>query len=71
VPVPTGGSKTFNSFTPKVTLQWEPMDTVTLYVGASKGFKSGGFTIGVPGPGVNPITSKGHIASVSDVKTGT
>jgi iron complex outermembrane receptor protein len=71
VPVPTGGSKTFNSFTPKVTLQWEPMDTVSLYVGASKGFKSGGFTIGVPGPGVNPITSKGHIASVSDVKTDT
>lgn len=54
VPIPTGGQKSFNSFAPKATLQFEPSDNLTLYGGVSKGFKSGGFTIGVPGPGVDP-----------------
>jgi iron complex outermembrane recepter protein len=53
-PIPTGGRKSFNAFTPKATLQFEPSDNLTLYGGVSKGFKSGGFTIGVPGPGVDP-----------------
>ncbi len=54
VPIPTGGKKSFNALTPKATLQFEPSDNLTLYGGVSKGFKSGGFTIGVPGPGVEP-----------------
>ncbi|ARR53241.1 TonB dependent receptor [Rhizorhabdus wittichii DC-6] len=54
VPIPTGGEKSFNAFTPKATLQFEPSDNLTVYGGVSKGFKSGGFTIGVPGPGVEP-----------------
>nr|WP_198148622.1 TonB-dependent receptor [Sphingomonas sp. Y57] len=52
--IPTGGKKHFTAFTPKVTLQYEPTNNVSLYAGVSKGFKSGGYTIGVPGPGVDP-----------------
>lgn len=46
----------FEAFTPKATLQFEPSDDVTLYAGVSKGFKSGGFTIGVPGAALKPET---------------
>ncbi|MBL4802216.1 MAG: TonB-dependent receptor, partial [Emcibacter sp.] len=53
---PTGGEKSFNSFTPKATLQFEPNENMMVYAGVSKGSKSGGFTIGVPGPGVEPET---------------
>lgn len=56
VPIPSGGSKSFNSFTPKATLQFEPTKDLSIYAGVSKGFKSGGFTIGVPGPGTDPET---------------
>lgn len=51
---PTGGRKHFTAFTPKATLQYEPTSNVSIYAGVSKGFKSGGYTIGVPGPGVDP-----------------
>lgn len=54
VPIPSGGEKSFNAFTPKATLQFEPSPNLNLYAGISKGFKSGGFTIGVPGPGTDP-----------------
>lgn len=54
--IPTGGDKSFNAFTPKATLQFEPTRDLSIYAGISKGFKSGGFTIGVPGPGTDPET---------------
>ena len=51
---PAGGKKHFTAFTPKFTLQYEPTNNLSIYAGVSKGFKSGGYTIGVPGPGVDP-----------------
>ncbi len=50
---PTGGflaapydinaSKSWNAFTPKVTVDWRPSDEVMLYFSVADGFKSGGF----------------------------
>ncbi|KQM97256.1 hypothetical protein ASE85_15235 [Sphingobium sp. Leaf26] len=37
------GGKTWNAFTPRVTLKYEPIDNVNLYATWAKGFKSGGF----------------------------
>lgn len=37
---------TFNSFTPKVVIKYEPSQDLTLYASFQKGFKSGGFNIG-------------------------
>tara|TARA_B110001454_G_scaffold209723_1_gene223495 strand:+ start:6302 stop:8383 length:2082 start_codon:yes stop_codon:yes gene_type:complete len=62
--IPTGGRAKFNSFTPKVTLQYEPTANLSLYAGVSKGFKSGGFTIGAPGPAVQPETLWSYEAGV-------
>lgn len=62
--VRTGGKQDFNAFTPKVTLQYEPTSNLSLYAGVSKGFKSGGFTIGAPGPAVNPETLWSYEAGV-------
>lgn len=62
--IPTGGKQNFSAFTPKVTLQYEPTPNLSLYAGASKGFKSGGFTIGAPGPAVNPETLWSYEAGV-------
>ncbi|PCI31940.1 MAG: TonB-dependent receptor [Alphaproteobacteria bacterium] len=36
-------SKTFNKFTPKVSLKWQPNDDVNVYASFSQGFKGGGF----------------------------
>ncbi|TVS15090.1 MAG: TonB-dependent receptor [Gammaproteobacteria bacterium] len=50
---PTGGflaapydisaSKSWNAFTPKVTVDWRPRDEVMVYFSVAEGFKSGGF----------------------------
>lgn len=37
------GGKTWNAFTPRVTVKYEPIDNVNLYATWAKGFKSGGF----------------------------
>lgn len=37
------GGKTWNAFTPRLTLKAEPVDNVNLYATWAKGFKSGGF----------------------------
>ena len=62
--IPTGGRQDFNSFTPKFTLQYEPTTNLSLYAGVSKEFKSGGFTIGAPGPAVRPETLWSYEAGV-------
>lgn len=54
--IPTGGEADFSAFTPKATVQYEPNANLLLYAGFSKGFKSGGFTIGAPGLAVEPET---------------
>jgi len=36
-------SATFEEFTPRVSLTWEPSDELTLYTSYGRGFKSGGF----------------------------
>ncbi|MDX3901137.1 MAG: TonB-dependent receptor [Sphingobium sp.] len=52
--VPTGGDKGWSAVTPKIVVQYKPIDNLMVYASASNGFKSGAFTIGVPGPAVNP-----------------
>ena len=42
-------------FTPKVGVNWKPIDDVMLYASFSKGFKSGGFNLPDPAP---PIVDK-------------
>lgn len=37
------GGKTWNAFTPRVTVKYRPMQNVNLYATWAKGFKSGGF----------------------------
>ncbi|MGW8203577.1 TonB-dependent receptor [Sphingomonas bisphenolicum] len=37
------GGKTWDAFTPRFTLKFEPMDKVNMYATYAKGFKSGGF----------------------------
>ncbi|WP_088185261.1 TonB-dependent receptor [Sphingobium sp. Z007] len=37
------GGKTWNAFTPRFTVKFEPMDKVNIYATYAKGFKSGGF----------------------------
>lgn len=41
--VRASGGKTWNAFTPRVTLKYEPIEKVNLYATWAKGFKSGGF----------------------------
>jgi iron complex outermembrane receptor protein len=36
-------SASFEEFTPRVSMTWEPIDALTLYASYSQGFKSGGF----------------------------
>lgn len=66
---PTGGigvtfgevrKKTWDSLQPKVTLRYRPSDTLTVYGGYSRGFRSGGFNqsgvgAAVPEPGVEDL----------------
>ncbi len=56
---PTGtlslpGQKKFNSFTPRVALDYQITPSVMLYGSWSKGFKSGTFNLGTFGKPVNP-----------------
>ena len=37
------GNATFEEFTPRASITWEPSDELTLYASYSRGFKSGGF----------------------------
>ncbi|AHE56141.1 hypothetical protein NX02_22615 [Sphingomonas sanxanigenens DSM 19645 = NX02] len=41
--VNASGGKTWNAFTPRVTVKYRPTDNVNLYATWAKGFKSGGF----------------------------
>ncbi|MGF7149385.1 iron complex outermembrane receptor protein [Sphingomonas zeicaulis] len=41
--VTASGGKTWNAFTPRMTVKYRPMDNVNLYATWAKGFKSGGF----------------------------
>ncbi|CAN5497206.1 TonB-dependent receptor [soil metagenome] len=41
--VTAAGGKTWNAFTPRVTVKWKPIDEVNLYGTYARGFKSGGF----------------------------
>jgi iron complex outermembrane receptor protein len=49
-----GGTESWNALTPKFVIQYTPNRSLMLFASASKGFKSGGFTLGVPGAAVNP-----------------
>ena len=56
----TKRKETWDAWQPKITLTWQPRDTVTVYGGYSRGFRSGGFNqtgVGdaVPEPGVDDI----------------
>ena len=56
----TERKETWDAWQPKITLTWQPRDTVTVYGGYSRGFRSGGFNqtgVGdaVPEPGVDDI----------------
>lgn len=58
-PLPAGGvrgqqSRTWNSFTPSVTLEYEPRRGLFLYATYAKGFKSGGFNLGNLQPSFEP-----------------
>lgn len=41
--VTASGGKTWNAFTPRFTLKYEPVDQVNFYATFARGFKSGGF----------------------------
>jgi iron complex outermembrane receptor protein len=47
-------SRTFNSFTPKLGLQYKPNDDFMLFASWSKGFKSGSYNLGAVGPAFKP-----------------
>lgn len=53
-PIPTGGDVTFNAFTPKFAIEYKPNSDLLVYASVSRGFKSGGFIAGSPGPATNP-----------------
>lgn len=53
----------FDDWQPKVTLTWEPSDTVTLYGGYSRGFRSGGFNQ----TGVGSVAVATGIVGVGDI----
>ncbi len=57
-PISYHGERSFNSTTPKVSLNWSPTDTLMLYAGATRGFKSGGFNFNSANPrqGFDPET---------------
>ncbi len=42
-PYDISASKSWNAFTPKVTLDWRPVEELMLYFSVADGFKSGGF----------------------------
>lgn len=55
--------RSFQSWQPKFTLTWKPVDNVTLYGGWSRGFRSGGFNQ----TGVGAVASANGIVGVSDI----
>ena len=55
--------KNFSAWQPKVTLTWKPIDTVTLFGGYSKGFRSGGFNQS----GVGAVAASNGIVGVNDI----
>jgi iron complex outermembrane recepter protein len=46
VVAPVDGPATFDAWTPKIGLEWTPSNDVLVYLGAQRGFKSGGYNIG-------------------------
>jgi len=42
---PSPTSKSFNAFTPRVALDYKPINNTTLYVSYAKGYKSGGYNV--------------------------
>jgi iron complex outermembrane receptor protein len=55
--------KTFSAWQPKLTLTWKPSDTLTLYGGWSRGFRSGGFNQ----TGVGAVAAANGIVGVNDI----
>jgi iron complex outermembrane recepter protein len=53
----------FDDWQPKVTLTWEPTDTLTVYGGYSRGFRSGGFNQ----TGVGAVAFANGIVGVGDI----
>jgi iron complex outermembrane recepter protein len=63
--------ETWSAWQPKLTLTYKPTDTVTVYGGYSRGFRSGGFNqtgvgLAVPEPGVEDLFDK-QIADTYEV----
>ena len=56
-------SRVFDDFQPKVTLTWEPSDSLTIYGGYSRGFRSGGFNQ----TGVGAVAFANGIVGVGDI----
>ena len=50
-------ARTFNSFSPRLTLDYRPADDMLFYASAAKGVRSGGFNT------VNPVSATGILAS--------
>jgi iron complex outermembrane receptor protein len=44
----------FNAFTPRFVVNWQPVETVNLYASATRGFKSGGFNLLAVQPSFDP-----------------
>ncbi len=55
-------TRVFDDWQPKVTLTWEPTDTLTFYGGYSRGFRSGGFNQ----TGVGAVAVANGIVGVGD-----
>jgi iron complex outermembrane recepter protein len=55
--------RSFQSWQPKVTITWKPVDNVTLYGGWSRGFRSGGFNQ----TGVGGVAASNGIVGVNDI----
>jgi iron complex outermembrane receptor protein len=55
--------RSFQSWQPKVTLSYKPIDNVTLYGGWSRGFRSGGFNQ----TGVGAVAAANGIVGVNDI----
>ena len=49
--------KTYNSFSPRITVDYKPADDVMVYASAAKGVRSGGFNT------ANPVSATGILAS--------
>lgn len=50
----TPGQRTFNDFSPKAVLTWEPDANTNVYASVTRGFKSGGFNLLALQPGFEP-----------------